>query len=408
MPPAPPPAPRPAGPRPTPGEGPATWFDAVGVAELRRRRGAKWAKYGDDVLGAWVADMDFPPAPPVHDALAAMVATGDLGYGWLGEPNAVAVAFAGWAARRHGWAVDPATVVLATDVLQLVQATIDLHTEPGDGVVLQTPIYPPFLSALEASGRRLVSHPLGAAADGYPLDVDRLLALVDDRTRVLLVCNPHNPTGRAFRRDELEALAAAALERDLVVVADEIHADLLYPGAHHIPFATLGPEVARRTVTVTSASKTFSIAGLRTAVGVFGSPELRARYETIPPLLLGHPSTAGTAASIAGWERGDAWVDALVRYLDGNRATVAAAVRQLPGISHATPEATYLAWLDCRQLVASGRCANAAAFFLEHAKVALNDGAMFGPGGEGFVRLNFATSATVLDEILSRMAAALA
>ncbi|MPY92032.1 MAG: putative C-S lyase [Acidimicrobiia bacterium] len=388
---------------------PALWFDSVDVPDLRRRRGVKWAKYGPDTLAAWVADMDFPPAPPVREVLADMVEAGDLGYGWLGEPNAVAVAFARWAERRHGWAVDPASVVLTTDVLQPLQALVDLHAAPGEGVVVQTPIYPPFLQALEMTGRRLVDHPLGPAAEGYPLDVEALPRLVGGGARVLLLCNPHNPSGRVLRRDELDALARAALEHDLVVVADEIHADLVYDGHRHIPFASLGADVAARTVTLTSASKTFSFAGLRAALAVFGSPELKARYETIPPYLLGRPATPGTMASVAAWERGDEWVDALVRYLDGNRRHVEAFVAEhLPGVSHRAPEATYLAWLDCRELVASGRCEDPAAFFLERARVALNDGRAFGAQGTGFVRLNFGTSRRVLDQVLGRMAEALA
>src|SRR3954451_13839769 len=218
-------------------------------AALRRRRGAKWARYGPDVLPAWVADTDFPPAPPVAAALQRMLVDGDLGYPWLGEPdgpNEVAVAFAGWAARRYGWAVDPAGVLVTVAVLQPLPAMIELCSRPGDGVVIQTPIYPPFLRAVELTGRTLVDNPLGSPREGCRLDVDGLRAALDAHPspRLLLLCNPHNPTGRVFDDGELAALAELAVERDLVVVADEIHADLVYPGARHRPFATLGDEVA--------------------------------------------------------------------------------------------------------------------------------------------------------------------
>jgi cystathionine beta-lyase len=392
-------------------------FDDLDESVLRRRRGAKWMRYGPDVLPAWVADMDFAPAPPVARALAEQLATGDLGYAWPGEPNEVAVAFTEWASRRYGWSVQPDQVVLTVDVLQPIAALIDRCSEPGDGVVVQTPIYPPFLKAVEIAGRTLVDNPLGPASDGYPMDLDGLRASlralgggrgVGGRARLVLLCNPHNPSGRVFTERELRELADLAVEHDLVVVSDEIHADLVYPGHRHRPFASLGPEVAARTVTLTSATKTFSIAGLRLAVAHFGSEELLARYQGIPRFLLGGASSPGIVASLAAWREGDRWVDDLVRYLDGNRRLVGELVAdKLPGVTHRLPEATYLAWLDCRRLVADGVTDNPAKFFLERAAVGLNDGADFGPGGEGFVRLNFATSRALLQRVLDRLASAL-
>ena len=177
---------------------PQDWFDAVDEAALRRRRGAKWNRFGDSALAAWVADMDFPLAPPVAAALAEMAANGDYGYPFLGEPTSVAVAFAGWAARRYGWSVDPDRVQLLVDVLQPIAGCLEMFCEPGDGVLIQTPIYPPFLASLEMTGRVLIDHPLGPATDGYPLDIDALQHL-DPRTRDVLLCNPHNPSGRVLQ-----------------------------------------------------------------------------------------------------------------------------------------------------------------------------------------------------------------
>jgi cysteine-S-conjugate beta-lyase len=392
-----------------------SFFDAVDEATMRRRRGAKWARYGDEALAAWVADMDFAPAPPIRAALAELVESGDLGYPWLGEPNVVAEAFAGWAARRYQWSVDPARIVLSGDVLQPLVAVIDLCSAPGDGVIIQTPIYPPFLMSLEMTGRVLVDNPLGPASEGYRLDVPGLRAAVAaslradrGRARILLLCHPHNPTGRVFDDGELAALAEVVVDADLTVISDEIHADLVFPGVRHRPFASLGPEVAARTVTLTSATKSFSIAGLRLALAHFGSSELQERYASIPRFLLGGANSAGVAATLAAWREGDAWIDELVRYLDGNRQLVARTVdERLPGVSHRRPEATYLAWLDCRRLVTDGRGPNPAQFFLDHARVALNDGADFGHHGVGFTRLNFATSLAMLERILDQMAAAL-
>ncbi len=386
------------------------WFDNVDENVLRRRAGAKWRKYGPDVLAAWVADMDFPPFPPLAAALADQISTGDLGYPHLYvEPNPVIEAFCRWAERRYDWRVEPARVQLSVDVLQPIAVMIDRLTAPGDGVVVQTPIYPPFLKTIETAGRRVVDNPLGSAGDGYPLDVDGLRACIDERTKMLLVCNPHNPTGRVFSRAELEAIAEVAVEFDLTIVSDEIWADFIYPGRTHLPFATLGGDVAERTVTLTAATKTFSFAGLRMAVAHFGSARLHEAYQSMGRFLLGGQPGPGAVASICVWTEGDRWVDELVPYLDRNRKRVDEFVAaNLAGVTTVAPEATYLAWLDCRELVRSGRCENPAQFFLERAKVALNDGTEFGPHGEGFARLNFATSAAMLDRVLDRLATALA
>ena len=386
---------------------PQDWFDLVDEAEVRRRRGAKWNRFGDQPLAAWVADMDFPAAPPIAAALAEMAATGDYGYPFLGEPTTVAKAFASWSARRHGWEVDPERVMLLVDVLQPIVGAIEAFSEPGDGVLIQTPIYPPFLRAVEMTGRVLVDHPLGSAEAGYPLDVEALQRL-DPRTRIILLCNPHNPSGRVFRREELEALAEVAVERNLLVASDEIHADLVYQPHRHIPFASLSPEAAAHTITLTSSTKTFNIAGLRIALVVFGSAALQERFSARPRFLWGGASSPGAFASVAAWETGDVWVDALVEYLDGNRRFVADFVASsLPGISHVMPEATYLSWLDGTALACRACGVSPAELFLHHG-VALNEGSDFGIHGEGFTRLNFATSRQMLTRILERMGEAVA
>jgi cystathionine beta-lyase len=272
-------------------------------------------------------------------------------------------------------------------------------------VVIQTPIYPPFLTAVREMQRSLVENPLLLADGAYAVDLEGLRDVIDKRTRMLMLCNPHNPSGRAFRRDEIEGIAEIALARDLVVVSDEIHGDLVFPGSRHIPFASLSPEIEERTITLTSASKAFNIAGLRCALAVFGSPELRRRFLGFARHLRGGLGSFGIAATEAAWRHSQPWLDQVLAYLGANRKLVAeCAATDLPGVRHFRPEATYLAWLDCREM---GLEPSPYEFFLSRAKVALSDGAAFGPPGRGFVRLNFATSRQILREALGRMAQAL-
>ncbi len=379
-------------------------LDGLDVATLRRRRGEKWQHFGPEPLAAWVADMDFPVAEPIRRVLQLALDLGDLGYPVNPRPSDLPTVFAERAARRFGWQLQPRQVEVITDVVQGIFTALSVWSEPGDGVLVQTPVYPPFLGSVRETGRRLVTCDLVRGANGYAIDFDALRRAADPGVRILLLCHPHNPTGRAFSRAELEGIAALALERDLVVVSDEIHADLVYPGRMHLPFATLGPEVERRTVTLTSATKAFNIAGLRCAVAVYGSEELKRRFRTLPRHLRGGVNTFGLAATDAAWRHADPWLAQVLAYLDANRRRVADVVRErMPGVAHLMPEATYLAWLDCRALELEP---DPQRFFLERAGVALSDGAPFGDAGKGFVRLNFATSRAILDEILERMAKA--
>lgn len=378
----------------------------ISLDELRRKRGMKWSRYGDDVIPAWVADMDFPVAEPIREALRKLIAEEDLGYPALDAPARLLRTFAEWVHARHGWQIDPADAIPVCDVVQLMHAIILSFTEPGDGAIVQTPIYPPFLSSLSANGRRLDENPLVRGQSRYEIDFDRLEQGIDKRTRLLMLCNPHNPSGRAFTEPELRALAAIAIEHDLIVMADEIHMDLVYPEAKHIPFASLGPDIGARTITLTSATKGFNIAGTRCAVAHFGSPALRRRFEKINLRLLGSPSAFGMIAAETAWRECDAWHDAVLRQLDENRRFVAEFIdANLPGIGYLMPEATYLAWLDCGALNLPDTPAK---FFLDKGRVALSPGSDFSSYSKGYVRLNFATPPDILRQILTRMATAVA
>jgi cystathionine beta-lyase len=378
----------------------------LSVETLRRRRGAKWHAYGDDVLPAWIADMDFDVAEPVQRALLRLVGERDYGYAHREGGERVEAAFAARMRERFGWEVDPDRVVPVADLVQAIVAAVVAFSAPGDGVVVQTPIYPPFLGAIADTGRRRVVNALVDDGRRLALDVDGLRRAVDAGTRVLLLCNPHNPSGRVLDRAELEAVAGVALERDLVIVADEAHSDLVYPGARHVPVATLGDEVAARTVTLNTATKSFNIPGLRCGVVHLGSEALLRRFrEAFPGRVLGAVGVMGADATVAAWREGQPWLDGVMEALRVNRDRVAAwAAGAAPAIRHHPPEATFLAWLDCGDLRLPGPPRQ---FFLEEARVALHGGADFGPGGEEAVRLNFATSPAILDELLDRMAAAL-
>ena len=381
-------------------------LDQLHESKLRLRRGQKWSLYAAEVLPAWVADMDFEVAEPIRAALAERLANNDLGYPLAPARTDLPALFAARVASRFNWQIEPADVLVLSDVVQGLYVGLATLSAPGDGVLIQTPIYPPFLHAAAETGRRAVLCPLVAGSTRYEIDFDALAAAVDAGTRVLMLCNPHNPSGRAFGRDELSQLAALACRHDLTVISDEIHAELMLNSERHIPIASLSAEIAARTVTLMSASKAFNIAGLCMAFAHFGSRTLRERFEKLPAHTRGGTNTLAIAAVQAAWQAGQPWLDEVIAYLRANRDHVAAHCRaHWPAVRHFPPEATYLAWLDMRALGLPG---NPQAFLLEQARVALSDGRAFGAAGEGFVRLNFATSRAILDAVLARMDEALA
>jgi cystathionine beta-lyase len=370
------------------------------IETLKALTSVKWTRDEPDVLPAWVADMDLRPPGTVIDALRELVDRGDFGY----NRRATALlpeTFARWQQRHHGWDPDPEQVRLFCDVLHAIDVALWLHTDPGDGVVLLTPVYHPFITALDGARRRMVSVPLDP--DGWRLDPDRLREAVDGGTRAILLCNPHNPTGRVFTEDELRALAEVTVEHDLLLISDEVWADLTHPGVTHVPVASLGPEVAARTITISSASKAFNLAGLRCAVAHVGHESVARRLDDLPNHLLGAVSTPGAEAALAAWTTGEQWLAALRAHLSARRDQLGTRLAaELPSVGFQPPEGTYLAWLEVSAL---GLGPDPAERLLEEGRVALSPGEPFGPGGEGFVRLNFATSGSILDEIIDRLVA---
>lgn len=379
-------------------------FDDVELGDLHLRRSAKWSKYPPDVIPAWVAEMDFPMAEPVRRALQEAIGHNDLGY----PPSSADVGFgdtvAGWAGRSYGWRVDPESVVILPDVVRGLEVGLKVLTDPGDGVVIQPPVYPPFFMVINHTGRRVVENPLVLRNGRFEVDLEDL----DDamsRARTFILCNPHNPTGRSFSRQELEAMAELAIRHDVTVISDEVHSPLTMPGVEHNVFVNLGEEVAERTITVTAASKAWNFGGLKCGLAVAGSPGLRERLQGLGHLDTGGASILGIAATEAAFTDGGSWMDRVVTYLDGNRRLLAELLdKHLPEIRYVMPEATYLGWLDCRALDLEP---DPYTFFLDRARVAFSPGPSFGTQGEGFVRFNFGTSRAIITEIVERMADAM-
>jgi len=381
-------------------------FDFDRVIDRRPSDSNKWRKFPADVLPLWVADMDFPSPPAVVQALRARVEHGFFGY--LMERPELHEVVAERVAKRYGWSVSPDAVMPLPGVIAGFNLALRALIAPGDGLLVQTPVYPPILRAAGNHGLTRDEHALTRDGGGrYRVDLDAFARAVGPRTRAFLLCNPHNPVGRVFERAELEGMAAVCTRRDLWIVADEIHGELLLDGRRHVPIATLSPEIEARTITFMAPSKTFNLPGLKCAVAIVPNASLRDRLTAAVADLVPKINVLGHAAAVAAYRNGDTWLEALLSYLEGNRDFLAKEVpRRLPGVTLAPPEATYLAWLDCRGARIPG--GDPYTFFLERAKVALNDGRLFGPGGEGFVRLNFGCPRALLAEGLERMAKALA
>ena len=382
-------------------------FESLDRDCLASKPGTKWRTPAGRI-GAWIADMDFRPPDAVLDALRAVVDSGDLGYPtWNPRRHTPLVPlFVERMQRRHGWAPEAAHCREYDDVIQAVRQVVHFMSSPGDGIVMHTPAYPPFHATWRSMHRRLVEVPAHATADGWHFDYDdleRRLQAEPGMARIWILCNPQNPLGHVFGRAELERIAEIADRHDLVVISDEIHAEIVYAPGRHVPFESLGPEASARTVTLTSASKSFNLAGMRWAVAHVGAPSVRAVFDTLPAHFAGITSIMAATAVEAAWTHGDEWLRACVHHLDARRQQLGTLLAtHLPSVSHLPPQATYLAWLDCRGL---GLTEEPAEVF-RRGGVELSPGPDFGATSSGFVRLNFATSSTVLTEIVERMSAA--
>ena len=375
--------------------------------ELRRKNNAKWGLSAANVIPASIAEMDFAIAPVVQAAIERVVADQDYGYPVRERAPAellLGQAFARRMQSRFGWKIDAERVIAVTSLVQASFASVVAFSEPGDGVALQVPAYPPLHMAINDTKRRMVPMRIRLQNGRYAFDFDEIEASLSAQTRILMICNPQNPTGRVFDRDELLRFGAIAVERDMVIVSDEIYADMTFDDRRHIPIGSLGPEIAARTVTLNSGGKSFNIPGLRCAVMHFGSAALQARFHALLPAhLLGAPGIVGTIATLAAWDEGQLWLDAAVRKLQSARDHLVARLRaEFPQARFMLPEATSLAWIDFSAL---GLKESAYEHFLARG-VGLIPGEKFDSSCSAFARLNYATSIPILDRIIDAMAGA--
>lgn len=390
-------------------------LEQVTPAALRTRTSAKWREYPPDVLPLWVAEMDVTPAEPVQRALIDAIRSGDTGYA---HGTGYAEALQAFAAERWGWdGLAVRRTAMVPDVMLGVVELLRLVTGPGDAVVVNSPVYPPFYSFVRHLDRRIVEAPLGT---DHRIDLDVLAAAFEratdgGRPAAFLLCNPHNPTGTVHTAAELAAVAALADEHRVRVLVDEIHAPLVLPGAVFVPY--LSVPGGGSGLSLMSASKGWNLAGLKAAVAIAG-PEAAADLARLPEEVAHGVSHLGQISHTAALRDGGQWLDALLAGLDRNRSLLAELITEhLPAVGFRSPQATFLSWLDCRALNVDEPPAEPglvtlsigpAAMFLERAKVAVSAGAAFGTGGAGHVRLNYATSAAVLTEAIGRMGAAAA
>ena len=354
----------------------------------------------EDGIAMWVADMDFEPPQSVSDALRGMVDHGVFGY--YGDDRSYLEAIGWWMQERHGWTVSPEWVFTTHGLVNGTAMCVDSFTQPGDGVVLFTPVYHAFARVIKAAGRRVVECPLANNAGRYEMDFAAYDGMMDGSERMVILCSPHNPGGRVWTREELQGVADFAKRHDLVVVSDEIHHDLVMPGHQHIPMANVDDSIMDRLVMMTATTKTFNIAGCHVGNVIIADENLRAKFARRMAALGLSPNSFGLVMAEAAYSPcGAEWVDSLVTYIDGNRKVFDAGVNAIPGLKSMPLEATYLAWVDFE-----GTGMDMAEFTRRveaDARIAVNHGPTFGAGGQSFLRFNLATPRARVEEAVARL-----
>ena len=377
------------------------------IIDRRNTHSAKWDAmepvYGvprDEGIAMWVADMDFRPPQSVQDALETMKDQGV--YGYYADEKSYKDSICWWMKTRHNWTVDPAAIFTTHGLVNGTSMCVDSFTKPGDGVVLFTPVYHAFARVIEASDRQVVECPLVVEAGKYKMDFAAYDAQMTGNETMLVFCSPHNPGGRVWSREELQGVIDFAKRHDLILVSDEIHHDLVFPGATHIPMANVDETVAERLVMMTATTKTFNIAGSHSGNVIIHDPDLRARFQKRMNAMGISANSFGIYMAEAAYsEAGAAWLDALVAYLNENRRILDEGLNAIPGVKSMPMEATYLSWADF-----SGTGMSSDEFIKrvqEDAKIAANHGVTFGKGGEQYLRFNFATPRANIVEAVKRL-----
>lgn len=390
-------------------------YDFDEIIDRRRSNSMKWAQarilltpeqFEADPLPMWVADMDFRVAPPIVEAVQREISLGVLGYG--GTPDSYREAVVEWQARRFGWQAKPEWLTQSPGVISAFNIAIQAFSQPGDYILVQTPVYHHFINDVIANGRRLAQAPLIFDEGRYRFDAPAFEAAIRPGTKLFILCNPHNPTGNVWTRDELLSMASICDRNGILVISDEVHQDLVFgEGQQHVPFAMLDDSIAQNSIVCTAPSKTFNIAGLSCANIFIPNERLRQAYraqsERNGTFFV---NTLGTAACEAAYRDGEPWANAMLDYVRGNQVHFARRVSELKLPLTVTPTGSlYLAWIDCRRLGMSP--AKLHDFLLRRARLWLDPGAKFGSDGEGFMRINLACPRQLVDEALSRLASVL-
>jgi cysteine-S-conjugate beta-lyase len=343
-----------------------------------------------DVIPMWVADMDFKTPDFIVNALERRLGHNIFGYSF--RPPEYYSSIIDWYKTRHNWTIEKDWICFSPGVVPALNFCTLAFTEPGDSILVQPPVYFPFFPAAESHGRKLIFNRLSETAGKWTMDPDSLVESIEDKTRMIIISNPHNPVGRAWTAEELERLGEICIRRNILILSDEIHCDLVLPGFSHTHFAGLSDEIANNTITCIAPSKTFNLAGLSTSSVIIPNASLRRSFSRIVDNLhVGNGNIFGVIASVAAYSHGHQWLDALLEYIDRNVEFVTDyCSKSIPEIIPVQPEATYMIWLDCRNLRMTGK--ELADFFIKKAGIGMNEGSAFGPGGEGFMRMNLATS----------------
>mgnify|MGYP001129940642 CR=1 FL=1 len=381
-----------------------TDFDEV--IDRRNTHSAKWDAmeplYGvssDDGISMWVADMDFRPPEAVSAAVQGMVDHGV--YGYYAMDASYKAAICGWMDRRHGWKVDPSWIFTTHGLVNGTALCVQTYTDEGDGIVLFTPVYHAFARVIEANNRRVVESELTTVNGQYEMDLDALAAQLQGDEKMVILCSPHNPGGRVWTVEELRALADFCVKHDLLLVSDEIHHDLVFGENKHTVMSNAAPEITSRLVMMTATTKTFNIAGSHSGNVIIEDPDLRAKFAATMAAGGMSPNSFGVIMAEAAYNDGEAWLEDLLEYLDGNRRIFDEGINAIPGLKSMDLQATYLAWVD---FSGTGMTKQEFTDRIEKgAKIAANYGPTFGKGGEAFLRFNIATRRALVEEAVARI-----